>query len=63
MVREKDEHFEKITNLSIDNVRCCYFDERNLQVIEDVKDHKITTSPLRLIFIYESRRVNFSHIQ
>ena len=43
------------TDLSIDEVHCCYFVDGNLPVI-DVKDLKITTCPQRLINIYESRR-------
>ena len=46
---------DNVKKLRIDKVRCCYFDEVNLQDV-DVKDLKITTGPLRLIYIYESRR-------
>ena len=35
-------------------VRCYYFDEGSLQVI-DVKGLKIKTDPMRLTYIYESR--------
>ena len=44
---------DKGERLSTDNkVRCCYFDEGNLQAI-DVKDLRIITGPLRLINIYQ----------
>ena len=43
MVIEKDK-IKKISS-SIDIARCCFFDEENLQVIEDVKDHRITIGP------------------
>ena len=52
MVKEKDK-------VKVDKVCCCYFDEGNLQSVRpvDVKGLKITTGPLRLIHIYESRRL------
>ena len=44
MVIEKDQ-VQNLTNLSINKVRCCHFDEGNLQFIDVVKDLKITTGP------------------
>ena len=52
MVIKKD----KVKKLTIDKVRCCYFDEGSLQVI-DVKDLKITTDPERLAYIHEGRHM------
>ena len=36
-----------VADLSMDEVFCCYFDEGNLQVMDDVKYLKITTGPVR----------------
>ena len=36
-------------------VMCFYFDKGRLQVIDDVKDLKFETCPLRLIYTYKYR--------